>query len=284
MNGLSGLLNSPLKNIRKMKNQIKNLLLIAVLLLITATAFSQKVSNVHFEQVGKRIHIYYDLEGKDNYSVQVFYSEDKGNTWQGPLEKASGDVGEQTKGNNKKIIWDVLENKDNLIGYLKFKIIVDTILLYSTGQNDNAKSPIIQNHIVKYKTFVNTHRGYKIDYPETWKPKGEPPANRDGRSFSSNQEIELIVFSHANINNTTIAEEFEKEIKNKEHLITYKRVKNNWYVISGFTLKNNKEFYKKVYRSEKYDEWRTMILNYSVKNHDKMQKVIPVLLKTFKDI
>ena len=106
-----------------MKVQIKNLLLIFLLLLITATAFSQKVSNVHFEQVGKKIHIYYDLEGDHSFSVKVFCSQDKGENWDGPLNKVSGAVGnEQIKGINKLIVWDVLKEKEKLMGDLSFKV------------------------------------------------------------------------------------------------------------------------------------------------------------------
>jgi len=52
---------------------MKKFITLSVLLLISAAAFSQKVSNVHFEQVGKKIHIYYDLEGRGDFSVQVKY-------------------------------------------------------------------------------------------------------------------------------------------------------------------------------------------------------------------
>jgi curved DNA-binding protein CbpA len=171
-----------------------------------------------------------------------------------------------------------------IISIVLYNKSVDNILPQSTEQNDKDKSPKIQNSNIEFKTFTNTLRGYKIDYPKTWQPKGLPPTNGDGRTFSNNQETELTVYSGINVFNTTLAEEFEKELNNSDYDITYKIIKGNWYVISGFSLKNNKEFYKKVYRSEKYDEQRTMFLNYSIENHSEMQKIIPVLIKTFKDI
>ncbi len=110
-----------------MKKQIKNLLLIYTLLLLTATGFTQKVSNVHFEQIGKKIHIYYDLQGDDSFFIKVFCSQDKGKSWEGPLKEISGAIGDkQQKGINKTIIWDVLKEKEKLMGDLSFKIEVES--------------------------------------------------------------------------------------------------------------------------------------------------------------
>lgn len=171
-----------------------------------------------------------------------------------------------------------------IVAIVIYKNNVDNILPNPTERNDTNKSTDIQNIKIEFKPYVNTLRGYKINYPKTWEPKGLPPTNGDGRSFSDNQKTELTVYSGINVFKTTLSEEFEKEINNNEYNITYKIIKDNWYVISGFTQKNNKEFYKKVYRSEKYDEQRTMLLYYSVESHNEIQRIIPVLIKTFKDI
>ena len=102
---------------------MKKLIIFSLLLLITATAFSQKVSNVHFEQVGKKIHIYYDLEGEDNFSVQIFYQQNKSKIWEGPLKEISGAIGDtQIAGQNKQVIWDVLKENEKLMGNLSFKV------------------------------------------------------------------------------------------------------------------------------------------------------------------
>ena len=86
-------------------------------------AFSQKVDNIRFEQVGKQINIYYDLQGEGNCNVNIYYSEDGGNTWGSSLVNVTGAVGENQKpGANKMIIWDVLKDKDKLSGEIKFKI------------------------------------------------------------------------------------------------------------------------------------------------------------------
>jgi len=94
-------------------------------LLMPLLTFSQEVSNIHFEQVGKQIHIFYDLAGDENYTVEVFCSTDNGNKWGEPLKKVSGDVGENQKpGKGKEIVWDVLAEREKLTGEISFKIDV----------------------------------------------------------------------------------------------------------------------------------------------------------------
>ncbi len=84
---------------------------------------AQQVSNIHFEQAGKQIHIYYDLQGKGTYNVKVFCSTNNGQTWGEPLQKVTGAVGENQKpGTNKLIVWDVLTEREKLTGEIMFKI------------------------------------------------------------------------------------------------------------------------------------------------------------------
>ncbi len=94
-----------------------------LVLVLPLLSFSQKVENIHFEQVGKQIHIYYDLEGSDAYTLQVFCSTDNGNHWGEPLKYVSGAVDEnQKQGKGKMIVWDVLTEKEKLSGEIQFKI------------------------------------------------------------------------------------------------------------------------------------------------------------------
>jgi uncharacterized protein (TIGR02145 family) len=94
-----------------------------LLFLLPLFSYSQKVENVHFEQVGKQIHIYYDLEGEDIYNVAVFCSTNNGKTWGEPLQKVSGDAGENIKsGKDKEVVWDVLKERERLSGNISFKI------------------------------------------------------------------------------------------------------------------------------------------------------------------
>ncbi len=89
---------------------------------------SQEVRDVSFKQVGKKIHIYYDLVGDGVYSTDVYCSEDGGTTWGKPLVHVSGDVWKNQKpGVNKEVVWDVLKERENLMGEILFKIKVENV-------------------------------------------------------------------------------------------------------------------------------------------------------------
>jgi len=105
-----------------MKNIHRHILLL--LLLFPLLSFSQQVENIHFEQAGKQIHIYYDLQGEGTYNVKVFCSTDDGYTWGEPLQKVTGAIGEnQQPGTNKKIVWNVLAEREKIVGDIVFKVI-----------------------------------------------------------------------------------------------------------------------------------------------------------------
>ena len=102
--------------------------IITLLLTMPLFSFTQTVSNVHFEQEGKQIHIYYDLEGGGNYFIKVYCNTGNETNWGNPLQFVSGAVGENQKaGKGKKIVWDVLKERDKLTGEIKFKIEVSNI-------------------------------------------------------------------------------------------------------------------------------------------------------------
>ena len=106
---------------------IKVINIVILFLLLSLLSFSQQITNIHFEQEGKQIHIYYDLEGEGFFNVKVYCSEDNGNTWGKQLEKVKGAVGEnQMPDKNKMIIWDVLQEREELSGNLRFKVDVHT--------------------------------------------------------------------------------------------------------------------------------------------------------------
>jgi len=100
-----------------------NIHIIALFLLVPLLSFSQQVENIHFEQAGKQIHIYYDLHGEGTFNVKVYCSTNDGRTWGQPLQKITGAAGaNQQPGVNKEIIWDVLAEREKLAGEIRFKI------------------------------------------------------------------------------------------------------------------------------------------------------------------
>ena len=90
------------------------------------TSHAQKVSNVTFRQEQSTIIVSYDLETKTPCEISLFVSTDDGNTWQGPLKKVTGDAGNKIATGNHSIIWNVLEEFEELRGdKIKFQVKAD---------------------------------------------------------------------------------------------------------------------------------------------------------------
>jgi len=99
-----------------------------ILYLITFISFttpckSQEIKNVHFEQDGDSIFIYYDLipsdynfNSQEYYEVKVFFKNKDARTKEIELASLKGDVGFPVQnGYNKKITWYVTTTFDSLV-------------------------------------------------------------------------------------------------------------------------------------------------------------------------
>lgn len=106
---------------------MKRFLLALCIIQFTSFINAQEVENIHFEQQGKIINIYYDLIGEatQNFEVKVMYSINEGQNWLGPLVFVNGNVGKDQKpAYNKSITWNVLKETEKLNGQIIFKIEV----------------------------------------------------------------------------------------------------------------------------------------------------------------
>jgi hypothetical protein len=99
------------------------------LFLLHIPSFTQSMQNVRFNQAGEKIVIYYDLTDKSGsknlFTVSVYYTLNNGIIYI-PLESVFGDAGKNVSpGNDKKIIWNVLNDVNELSGEIKFKVVAD---------------------------------------------------------------------------------------------------------------------------------------------------------------
>jgi len=84
---------------------------------------AQNVSNVTAEQVGKTIHVTYDLDKAAD--ISLFVSMDGGGTYS-ELHRVSGDVGKTVGPGHKLIVWEVLSEVERLESDdIVFKVRVD---------------------------------------------------------------------------------------------------------------------------------------------------------------
>jgi formylglycine-generating enzyme required for sulfatase activity len=104
---------------------MKNIVFQIILWVLCLSAQAQKVSNIRAEQRGQDIVVLYSLETTSPCEVSLLLSQDNGITWSLPLKNVSGDVGGNISGGEKKIIWEVLEECDNLQqDNIKFKVVI----------------------------------------------------------------------------------------------------------------------------------------------------------------
>ena len=87
------------------------LLLLGCVVLFAGNLSAQTVSNVTAEQVGKTIHVSYDLDKAAD--ITLFLSTDGGSTYM-QLYRVRGDVGKDVPAGRKTIVWDVLAERESL--------------------------------------------------------------------------------------------------------------------------------------------------------------------------
>ena len=137
--------------------KIKFLLLLLILNLIWSSSFSQKVSDTETRQIGSTIEISYTLETKAPCAISLYVSKDEATTWQGPLTKVSGDVGTKVASGRNVIVWDVLEEVEQLIGdKIQFQVRVQ--------DNEIKIGNSFQGGIIAY-ILKSGDKGYDPDVP-----------------------------------------------------------------------------------------------------------------------
>ena len=144
-----------------------------------------------------------------------------------------------------------------------------------TSSNDN------------FKTYTNSSRNFTIDYP-SFLTMGSESENGDGRDFINNGGEIKIIASSSNFteNEGSMENRYKDDLNSDDYDITYKRsITSNWYVVSGTIKKNDKAFYIKVYFSNLYGpQIRTLYMEYPKNKKREFDNIIPIMLKSFKDI
>ncbi len=116
-----------------MKHKLTVILVCAVVLTSSVQVFSQKLQilDAVLDEPNNTIEITYDLSsGNDKkFNVSLYFSNDGGKTFKGPVERVSGDVGAQvSSGSAKKIYWNYFYEDEeftgeNLVFNVKAKVV-----------------------------------------------------------------------------------------------------------------------------------------------------------------
>jgi uncharacterized protein (TIGR02145 family) len=95
---------------------MRNCFFIFLFILFTLAVDAQTVRNVKATQEGQKIAISYELVCIQPTEINLFLSEDNGQTWNALKTGVSGDVGLSVTQGSKVIYWDVLQSKEKLVG------------------------------------------------------------------------------------------------------------------------------------------------------------------------
>jgi len=139
-----------------------------ILLMMPHYVYSQQVTNVRVFQEGENVIIFYNLSDQGNnntYNIDLLLSENNGQSFSIRPKNITGALLQVSPGNDKKIIWKVLEEMDQLVGEnFVFKI---TASAGSTAELSDHKEEQFSNtliwHTVKAgETLYSISRMYGI--------------------------------------------------------------------------------------------------------------------------
>jgi uncharacterized protein (TIGR02145 family) len=101
-------------------NKYRKVYLILLFVFVQATVlFAQQIKNVRVTQDGDNVVIGYDLTGGQSgqsYDIEILVSGNRGQSFQIVPQALKGQLKEVLPGVNRKIVWDVLQDRDELAG------------------------------------------------------------------------------------------------------------------------------------------------------------------------
>lgn len=102
---------------------VQRLALCFAAFVITVPLQGQVLSRLRVLPFAEELEVSYTLKTDQPVTVQLYYSEDDGIQWNGPLKSVSGDVGRQVSGGKNKIVWNFAEEVNELFGDgFRFKV------------------------------------------------------------------------------------------------------------------------------------------------------------------
>jgi hypothetical protein len=136
-----------------------------------------------------------------------------------------------------------------------------------------------------YDTYHNDRFDYSIDYPkEVLFPQGESD-NSDGQKFlSKDANASLIVYGSNNALNQSLEDLYREESRggtaeNPQKVVTYKTLKDNWFVVSGYN--SGRIFYQKTIFHD--DVLKTFLFEYDESEKARYDPIVKRLATSFTD-
>jgi hypothetical protein len=134
---------------------------------------------------------------------------------------------------------------------------------------------------ISYKFYNNARYQYSIAYPAgILIPQGEAD-NGDGQKFlSKDGKVVMLVYGQFNALNQTLKNAFSEALREGTPggAVTYKLLKNNWFVVSGTV--SNRVFYQKTILVD--DTFKTFRIEYPESQKDAFDKITGEIARSFK--
>lgn len=160
--------------------------------------------------------------------------------------------------------------------------IADSIAFVSDVVDSCAFDSVTAHHISSdqehevFAYYYNARFGYRIAYPShfTQMPESE---NSDGCEIRRDEQTYILVYGGYNALEETIEDIYNRSMTEQT---TYSRLKNNWFIISGYTEDGRIFYQKTILRDEVIF---TAILYYAKDENAYFSKIIPKIFSDFPD-
>ncbi|MEA2048472.1 MAG: hypothetical protein U9O64_08525 [Campylobacterota bacterium] len=129
-----------------------------------------------------------------------------------------------------------------------------------------------------YKKYCNARFSFCVSYPVTF-GMGPSPDNNDGREFYDRDGFSMSASGMNNVLENSLRDEIKSQ-KKMFDTVTYRKIKNNWFVLSGYSGKNI--LYIKTYMV--YDTIYHLYIRYPASLKNKYNKIVSTIAKSFKPI
>ncbi len=177
------------------------------LILLTGFIFhnvrAQQIQNVKFTAAGKQIVITYDITGStpgQTFDVSVFCSTDGGKSLSTALTRITGDAGPGVSGGlGKRITWDVLSERDNMVGNIMFEVQAKSSGSTSSSASQTRNVPVAPS---------SSADPYWIDIPGGTFMMGSP-SNEPSRVVINETQHQVTVSSFKLGKNEVTFEEYD---------------------------------------------------------------------------
>jgi hypothetical protein len=127
-----------------------------------------------------------------------------------------------------------------------------------------------------YTKYCNSRFGFCVSYPVNF-GMGPAPDNNDGREFYDREGFSMTASGMYNVLENSLKDEMKSQEEDFD-TITYHKVKNNWYVLSGY--KKNNILYIKTYMGK--ETIYHLYIRYPAELKKNYDKIVSEIVHSFK--